>query len=176
MLVGLVYFSVSGGPLGMEVAVRAGGPFLALLGFIVMPLIWSLPEAAMTAELCIEYPEAAGYAAWTNAAFSPFVSFMCSMMSYYSGVLDNAVYPGLLLQYIINDQGLDDLPRPMYWAAIFSFTGLMTLLTYRGLDVNGGTCIALGAFGLLPFIVFTLYGSLQVTSMAASTLRIAYNA
>lgn len=90
MLVGLIYYSVSGGPLGMEVAVRAGGPMLALLGFLVMPLVWSVPEAAMTAELSIAYPEAAGFAAWTNAAFGPFWSFQCSMMSYFSGVLDNA--------------------------------------------------------------------------------------
>ena len=41
----------------MEVAVRAGGPFLALLGFTVMPLLWSLPEAAMTAELSVAFPE-----------------------------------------------------------------------------------------------------------------------
>jgi len=57
MLVGLVYFSVSGGPLGIEVAVKAGGPLLALLGFIIMPLIWSSTEAAMTAELSVAYPE-----------------------------------------------------------------------------------------------------------------------
>jgi hypothetical protein len=90
MLVGLIYYSVSGGPLGMEVAVQAGGPLLALVGFLVMPLVWSLPEAAMTAELCVAFPEAAGFAAWTNAAFGPFWSFQCSMMSYFSGVLDNA--------------------------------------------------------------------------------------
>jgi hypothetical protein len=57
MMVGLIFFSVSGGPVGMEVSVKAGGPFLAILGFTVMPFIWSLPEAAMTAELSIAYPE-----------------------------------------------------------------------------------------------------------------------
>jgi hypothetical protein len=41
----------------MEVAVRAGGPALALLGFTVFPLVWSMPEAAMTAELSVAYPE-----------------------------------------------------------------------------------------------------------------------
>lgn len=90
MLVGLIYYSVSGGPLGMEVAVKAGGPLLALVGFAAMPLVWSVPEAAMTAELSVAFPEAAGFAAWTNAAFGPFWSFQCSMMSYFSGVLDNA--------------------------------------------------------------------------------------
>ena len=57
MLVGLTYYSVSGGPLGTEEAVKAGGAALALLGFLVMPLVWSLPEALMTAELSIAFPE-----------------------------------------------------------------------------------------------------------------------
>lgn len=41
----------------MEVAVRAGGPLLALIGFTIMPLVWSLPEAAMTTELSVAFPE-----------------------------------------------------------------------------------------------------------------------
>jgi hypothetical protein len=57
MLVGLTFYSVSGGPLGSEIAVRAAGPAIALLGFLIMPLAWSLPEAVMTAELSIAYPE-----------------------------------------------------------------------------------------------------------------------
>jgi hypothetical protein len=57
MMVALIFFSVSGGPVGMEVAVKSGGPLLAIIGFILVPLIWSVPEAAMTAELSIAYPE-----------------------------------------------------------------------------------------------------------------------
>ena len=108
---------------------RAGGPFLALIGFLVMPLVWSVPEAIMTAELSVAFPEAvcdfaltmwaffflggraagvttpfvctqAGFSAWTNAAFGPFWSFMCSVLSWISGVLDNAVYPVLMLEWV----------------------------------------------------------------------------
>lgn len=49
MLAGLTYYCVGGGPMGSEVAVKAGGAAGALLGFLAMPLIWSLPEALMTA-------------------------------------------------------------------------------------------------------------------------------
>lgn len=133
MLAGLTYYSVSGGPLGMEPAVKAAGPAVALLGFLVMPLVWSLPEALMTAgpspaaaptrvalaapqpaccvaELSIAFPEAAGFSAWTNAAFGPFWSFVCSFMHWLSGVVDNAVYPVLMLEYISNNGNADDLP------------------------------------------------------------------
>jgi len=162
MLVGLIYYSVSGGPLGMEGAVRAGGPALALLGFLVFPLIWSLPEAAMTAELSVAYPEAAGFGAWTNAAFGPFWSFLCSLLSYFSGVLDNAVYPVLMLSYIEGNEGVDEISTTVRWSAILCFTALMTALTWRGLDVNGTACILLVAFVLLPFAVFSVAALPQV--------------
>jgi hypothetical protein len=34
---------------GMQDAVAAGGPLLVLLGFLVLPLVWSVPEALITA-------------------------------------------------------------------------------------------------------------------------------
>lgn len=40
----LVFYNVSGGPFGIEAAVRAGGNRMALLGFLIGPLVWSLQE------------------------------------------------------------------------------------------------------------------------------------
>lgn len=56
----LVFYNVSGGPFGMERAVKSGGPFFAILGFLIFPLIWSVPEALVTAELGTAYPEPSG--------------------------------------------------------------------------------------------------------------------
>ena len=47
MLVGLTFFSVCGGPFGTEGAVNAGGAFFALAGFILMPIVWSLPQGGV---------------------------------------------------------------------------------------------------------------------------------
>ena len=44
-LVFLIYFEVAGGPYGEEPAVKAAGPFLAILGFLIFPFVWSIPEA-----------------------------------------------------------------------------------------------------------------------------------
>src|SRR4051812_10616750 len=49
-LVFLIYFEVAGGPYGSEQAVRAAGPLLTLLGFLVFPLAWGVPESLVTAE------------------------------------------------------------------------------------------------------------------------------
>lgn len=40
----LVFYNVSGGPFGVEATVRAGGNRMALLGFLLGPIIWSLQE------------------------------------------------------------------------------------------------------------------------------------
>ncbi len=41
-------------------AVTSAGPLLALLGFVVLPFVWSLPEALVTAELATAFPEDSG--------------------------------------------------------------------------------------------------------------------
>lgn len=65
-LVLLIFYGVSGGPFGVEPVVAAGGPFVALAGFIVLPMVWSIPEALVTAELSTAFPEAAGCVAWVS--------------------------------------------------------------------------------------------------------------
>ena len=47
-------------------AVGAGGPLLAILGFVILPLFWSIPEALITAELATAFPEDSGYVAWVQ--------------------------------------------------------------------------------------------------------------
>jgi hypothetical protein len=56
----MVFYKVSGGPFGCEPTVKAAGPFYALLGFIVFPIFWCIPEALITAELGSAYPEPSG--------------------------------------------------------------------------------------------------------------------
>jgi len=60
-LVVLIFYNVSGGPFGSEQAVRAAGPFWALLGFTLMPVLWSMPQALLTAELATAFPDDGGY-------------------------------------------------------------------------------------------------------------------
>lgn len=74
-------------------AVAAGGPLLVLAGFLIFPLIWSVPEALITAELATAFPENSGYVAWVTAAFGPFWGFQEGFWSWLSGVTDNSIYP-----------------------------------------------------------------------------------
>jgi hypothetical protein len=41
-------------------SVTSAGPLLALLGFAILPFVWSMPEALVTAELATAFPEDSG--------------------------------------------------------------------------------------------------------------------
>jgi hypothetical protein len=81
----LVFYNVSGGPFGIETAVRAGGNFYALLGFLVMPFVWSLQEALMTAELGTTFVEASGGVAWVEEAFGPSAGWISGYLGWIAG-------------------------------------------------------------------------------------------
>lgn len=154
-LVFLIFYEVSGGPFGIEDSVQAGGPLLAIIGFCVFPFIWSIPEAFITAELGTMFPENGGYVVWIQEAFGPFWGFQQGWWKWLSGVIDNALYPVLFLDYLkaFVPAVASGLPRII---AVLVLTAALTYLNYRGLAVVGKMAIGLGIFSLLPFLVMTL--------------------
>jgi amino acid transporter len=156
-LVFLIFYEVSGGPFGVEDAVGAAGPLLALLGFLVFPFIWSVPEALITAEMGTMFPENGGYVVWVSAALGPYWGFQQGWMKWLSGVIDNALYPVLFLDYLksaIPALG-GGLPRVL---AVLALTIVLTYMNYRGLAIVGWLAVVLGIVSLLPFVVMGLVG------------------
>lgn len=151
-LIFLIFYEVSGGPFGVEDTVRAAGPLLSLLGFLVLPLIWSVPEALITAEMSTMFPENSGYVVWVSSALGPYWGFQLGWMKWLSGVIDNALYPVLFLDYLksaIPALG-GGFPRIV---AVLVLTLALTYMNYRGLTIVGWAAISLGIFSLLPFLV-----------------------
>ncbi|KAH7575384.1 hypothetical protein ACOSQ2_005352 [Xanthoceras sorbifolium] len=152
-LIALIFYDVSGGPFGVEDSVRAGGgPLLSLLGFLIFPLIWSIPEALVTAELATCFPENGGYVVWISSAFGPFWGFQEGFWKWFSGVMDNALYPVLFLDYLkrslpIFNHMIARIP------ALLGLTASLTYLNYRGLHIVGYSAVSLAIFSLFPFVV-----------------------
>ncbi|KAH7852500.1 hypothetical protein Vadar_025565 [Vaccinium darrowii] len=154
-LVFLIFYEVSGGPFGVEDSVKAAGPLLALLGFLLFPFVWSVPEALITAELGTLFPENAGYVVWVSSALGPFFGFQLSWMKWLSGVIDNALYPVLFLDYLKSSvpQLEGGFTRVI---AVLALTMALTYMNYRGLTIVGWVAILLGVFSILPFVVMGL--------------------
>ncbi|XWS40233.1 hypothetical protein CRYUN_Cryun18bG0122600 [Craigia yunnanensis] len=139
------------GAFGIEDSVQAAGPLLALLGFLLVPFIWSIPEALITAELGTRFPENGGYVVWVSSALGPYWGFQQGWMKWLSGVIDNALYLVLFLDYLKSAiPALEGgLPRTI---AVLVLTLALTYMSYRGLTIVGWEAILLGVFSLLPFI------------------------
>ena len=161
-LIALIFYDVSGGPFGIEDSVRAGGgALLPILGFLILPVLWSLPEALVTAELASAFPTNAGYVAWVSAAFGPATAFLVGFSKWVSGTLDNALYPVLFLDYLRSGGGVA-LPPPVRSLAVLALTAALTYLNYRGLHIVGLSAMALTAFSLSPFLALTVLAAPKI--------------
>lgn len=87
----LTFYSVNGGPFGMEGIVGAGGPLYALVGFLLL-FVWALPEALVTAELSAALPDSSGSVAWVETAFGSYWAFQKGWLSWLSGVSGIYIY------------------------------------------------------------------------------------
>ena len=70
------YFLTCGGPFGIEPSVKAVGPLVTLIGLMFWPIIWSLPQAILGAELALMYKENGGAVVWVQEAFGDFFGWM----------------------------------------------------------------------------------------------------
>ncbi|KAK3204923.1 hypothetical protein Dsin_018969 [Dipteronia sinensis] len=155
-LIFLIYFEVAGGPYGKEAAVGAAGPLLAVLGFLVFPFIWSIPEALVTAELATAFPGNGGYVIWADQAFGPFWGSLMGSWKLLSGVINLASYPALCIQYLKLVFPLLSSGLPHYVAILVS-TCVLSFLNYTGLTIVGYTAVTLGVFSLSPFVILVLF-------------------
>ncbi|CDP17348.1 unnamed protein product [Coffea canephora] len=151
----LIYFEVAGGPYGAEAAVGAAGPLFTILGFLIFPFIWSIPEALVTAELATTFPGNGGFVIWAHQAFGPFWGSMMGSWKLLSGVINLASYPALCIDYLKQVLPIFSSGYPRYLAILFS-TLFLSFLNYTGLTVVGYTAVCLGIVSLCPFIVLTL--------------------
>ncbi|KAK4441036.1 putative polyamine transporter [Sesamum alatum] len=154
-LVFLIYFEVAGGPYGEEAAVGAAGPLFAILGFLIFPFIWSIPEALVTAELATTFPGNGGFVIWAHKAFGPFWGSMIGCWKLLSGVINLASYPVLCTDYLKLVFPVFSSGFPRYLAILFS-TLFLSFLNYTGLTVVGYTAVCLGVLSLSPFLVLSL--------------------
>ncbi|XP_051132357.1 probable polyamine transporter At3g13620 [Andrographis paniculata] len=154
-LIFLIYFEVAGGPYGVEAAVGAAGPLFAILGFLIFPFIWSIPEALITAELATAFPGNGGFVIWAHKAFGPFWGSMMGSWKLLSGVINLASYPALFVDYIKLVFPVVSSGVPRFVAVLFS-TLFLSFLNYTGLTVVGYTAVCLGLISLSPFLVLSL--------------------
>jgi amino acid transporter len=167
-LFGLIYFTVCGGAFGAEPMVGWSGPGLALLLFVLTPLLFSIPNMLMVREMGSMMPVEGGYYHWLKKAFGPFVGFMGGWMNWVVAWVDVSIYPVLAAYYL----GYF-IPALRQGAVIFGIqfsAGLLSFLVavvliwsisylnVRGARLAGLTANWLGILMLLPLIFMSVVG------------------
>lgn len=171
----LMFYNVSGGPFGIEPAVQAAGPMYAIIGFMVFPLIWCIPEALMTAELGSALPEPSGPIAWVEEAFGSKAGLLSGYLHWISGATDNAIYPSLFLKYLASylasaSSTASTSPLSTF-ATILSgwltntvgrfiltvtITIALSALNYTGLEIVGNFSIIVSILSMIPFVILVI--------------------
>jgi amino acid transporter len=155
-LVCTMYLVVSGGPYGLEDAVRIAGPRMTLLLCVLVPLSLSLPTALMAAELTALMPLEGGFYFWVKAALGSFAGFAEAYFTTIYTALDTAIYPVLFVTYLSN---LYEVGAGAQVALAIVLVWLSGLLNAMGVRPVGNTSMALTAVLLAPFAALVAIGS-----------------
>jgi len=153
-LVFVMFFNVSGGAYSIETLVAEVGPGLALAILIAMPIIWSVPEVLIVGELSSAVPEEGGYYAWVRRAFGGFWAFQNGWCTWMYSLVDMAIYPVLLNQYL--GYFFPDLSRPVQWGVSLAMIWGAAYVNLRGAARVGLTSILSGALVLGAFLLLAI--------------------
>eukprot|EP00908_Phaeocystis_cordata_P006403 Transcript_17015.p1 GENE.Transcript_17015~~Transcript_17015.p1 ORF type:complete len:668 (-),score=283.06 Transcript_17015:649-2652(-) len=180
---GIAFFAVSGSAYGIEESVAAGGPFLALLALLLAPVLWSAPMLMVVSELAVAMPQSGGYIVWVSSAFGALPSMLNGMSNLLCNVLDCALYPVMLTDYLQRavpalrpgvgaDGAAEEASLPV--AALCFVLRLALVGLAAGLNIAGVNLVghAAGGFMLLvsvPFVALAL-GAAASPDFTPSTL------
>src|SRR5581483_4845928 len=147
-LVFILFFCTSGGPYTTETLIHQVGPGLGFSILILVPLIWSLPEVLIVGELASMLPLEGGYYRWVDRAFGRFWAFQNGWWTWMYSLVDMALYPTLLLQYLKYFVTLS--PRAG-WLVELLVIWVACGLNLRGALRVGRASIVAGGFVLITF-------------------------
>ncbi len=154
-LIAVIFFTVSGGPYGLESLLTYAGQHGALLLLLITPLLWDVPAIFTVLELNSMMPVTGGYYKWVKNALGTRWGFYEGWWTWLYTFVDLAIYPGLFVLYAsFFFPGLMEYRIPLCLCVIWASAGLNIL----GIVPVGKTSLVLGALVLAPFVIlFVLY-------------------
>jgi amino acid transporter len=154
-LVAVIFFTVSGGPYGMEPLLGYGGPNGALLILLVTPLVWDIPTMLAVLELNAMMPLGGGYYQWVKRGLGLRWAFYEGWWTWLYTFADLAIYPVLFVQYASWFlPGLAGYKIPVCLTLIWACAGLNIL----GVVPVGRASLVLGTVVLVPFLLLFVLG------------------
>jgi len=149
-LVAVIFFTVSGGPYGLEPLLTYAGQHGAILLLLLTPLLWDVPAIYTVLELNSMMPVTGGYYKWVKYALGNRWGFYEGWWTWLYTFVDLAIYPVLFVIYAgFFFPGAGAYKLPLCLVFIWISAGLNIL----GIVPVGRVSLFLGAIVLTPFII-----------------------
>lgn len=167
-LFGLIYFTVCGGAFGAEPMVGWSGPGMALLLFVLTPILFSIPNMLMVREMQSMMPVEGGYYHWIKQGFGQFAGFMAGWLMWIVSWLDVSIYPVWATYYLsllfpplrdgatLGNVFLSANLLQFIVAAVLIW--VISALQIRGARLSGLTSSWLGLVMIIPLVIMTIVG------------------
>ncbi|MBD1394117.1 APC family permease [Mucilaginibacter glaciei] len=149
-LVALVFFTVSGGPYGLEPLLTYAGEHAAILVLLITPLLWDVPAIFTVLELNSMMPVTGGYYEWVRHALGTRWGFYEGWWTWLYTFIDLAIYPVLFVGYAeFFFPDIEAYRIPICITIVWLAAGLNIL----GIVKVGKVSLFLGAAVLSPLII-----------------------
>lgn len=155
-LIPIMFFSVSGGPYGLEEIVVSVGPVYTLLLVLLIPVFWTLPECLVIAELSSNYPVQGGYYRWVCMGLGKFWGFVEGWLSILYTLIDLSLYPVLFTAYL--KFFLPDLDFWQVYLVQLLIIWSSAILNILGIRMVGYALGLFSLFILFSFVYFIISG------------------
>jgi amino acid transporter len=165
-IIGIIFFSVSGGPYGLEDVVGYSGAGMAILLIVVTPIVYSLPIALMVAELATLMPVSGGYYQWVKEGLGSFWGFQAGWWAWVASWFDLAIYPVLFVEFSsyfvpsleTTTYAVGPVDVPLSWIVGFVFIWLFCGMNMLGSSVIGDSSKIFLVIVLAPFVLIMIIG------------------
>jgi amino acid transporter len=154
-LAAIIFFTISGGPYGLEPLLSYCGSKASFLLLVLIPLLWDIPIICTVLELNSMMPVTGGYYEWVKQALGLRWAFYEGWWSWLYTFIDLAIYPQLIIMYAsLFFPQIAAHKLPVYLCFIWAGA----LLNIRGIRPVGKTSIYLGILVIIPFILLFIFG------------------
>ena len=146
----VIFFSVSGGPYGLEPVISLVGGPNALLLVLVTPVLWAVPVILMVLELNGMMPRNGGYYQWVKTGLGPMWGFFEGWWTWLYMFVDLAIYPVLFVEYA--SYFFPEVSGFRYGVCL-AIVWICAGLNLLGILPVGRSSVAFGSAVMAPFVV-----------------------
>ncbi len=173
-LAAVIFFTVSGGPYGIEPLLGYAGEWAIPL-LIVVPFLWDIPCILTVLELNAFMPVEGGYYEWVKRGIGERWAFYEGWWTWLYTFVDLAIYPAFFVEYAtFFFPRVEQYKVPVSLVVIWLNAGL----NIRGIVSVGKSSIMLSVAVIMPFLLLLVTGFIHMpdvvhTSHPAPSLSLA---